>query len=294
VSKQTLETRDEFDGARSAIGAGRLAHGLAVACAVGVTVPEWDGELRVWDLGTRKPMGPSISSGHVHQLMPVVLCELGGRPLVGVGGRSDVRFWDVETGSAVGRLDVGDQTVHGLAAREIGNDVLVLVTGVVDMPMQVWSLRGGHAVSPLWHPWNLPGNVGNPVKAVDVGGLDENPVIAFGDDDETVFMYDLERSEVVRTITLPEEAGIVTHLAILDPVLATAGYIYRDVTYAGDFGTSPWWTSVWLWEVAGNGRAGEYFPSGRPTGVAIGPDENGHSVVVIPCREKVHLWYPWA
>lgn len=293
MTKQTRDTRELFNGAGGAIAVAHLGQGFAVACSEGITAPSWTGNLRVWDLDTRKPMGPTISSGHADQLRPVVLCELDGKPLVGVGGRDDVRFWEVETGYPVSRLDVGRQTVHALAARQVAGDVLVIVAGVVDLPLQVWSVRGGHPVSPLWHPWNLPGNFGSPIDPVAVGSLNGNPVIAIGDRDNTVFLYDLARKEIVREVALPREAGdSITHADIRDPLLATAGSIKRE-PYRDRFGEQHWWCSMWIWEIAGTGRAGEYFPSGRPYGLAIGP-QGDKSLVLAACDDKVNLWYPWA
>ncbi|MEW1912995.1 hypothetical protein AB0442_31980 [Kitasatospora sp. NPDC085895] len=221
-----------------------------------------DGTLRVWDLDTGQPAGPTITA-HTGTEPAVACTVLNGRPIAVTNSwDTTAHVWDLDTGRPVGEPLTGHtDRVSAVACTVIGGQP-VAVTGSYDYTLRMWDLTSGQPIgrpipttgwvldlacttrygSPIavtttedgsiriWHlngghPWGTSLTThDNTVFAVACTVLDDRPVAVTGSDDNTVRIWDLStRQPIGEPLTT---TGTVRTLActVLDgrPVAVTA------------------------------------------------------------------------
>ncbi|MFJ5718366.1 caspase family protein [Streptomyces sp. NPDC093149] len=133
---------------------GHTGEVLAVACteiagqSVAVTGSH-DSTVRIWDLGTGRPVGEPIT-GHDTPVTSVACALLDGRPLAVTNSYdSPARVWDLETGRPVGGSLTGPEIeVDRLICAEFDGRPVVVTASYHDSTVRMWDLRTHRPVGP--------------------------------------------------------------------------------------------------------------------------------------------------
>jgi len=241
---------------RSIVGHAGSVNALVAAQLNGISLVVSAGDdttVRVWDLATHTPVGDPMT-GHTAAVTTLAVGMFDGEPVV-ISGAADrtVRVWSLVTHAPLGGPLTGHTDgVTAVATTRIG-DQAAIVSGSLDRTVRVWNLATHEPVgAPIEQPpvgrTTVPG-----VLAVSVTELDGAPVVATGNLDGTVRVWNLETRQAMAE-PLAAHGGSVR--ALVTPQLTG-----RPVLVTGGFDSS-----VRLWDLA--------------TLKPIGPSITGHSAPV--------------
>jgi WD40 repeat protein len=241
---------------------GKLVGPVAFHPSEGGTLVVFDraGRGRFWDVGRRRPAGPTLTPPTEAAVRGVVFIE-GGRRLVTSGGEASLRWWDVATGRPADQPPQagGD----GISALALSPDGRTLIAGGDDGRVVRWEMATGRTLGPI-----LPH--ASPVQRVAFSG-DGHRILALTRDGR-VHLWD---PESVRVSDLPPEGAAVTSLAV-----SPGGERFATGTEGG---------TVRLWDPITLRQSGQTFKLvGAVRSVALGP--GGRTLAVGLEDGTIRIW----